>query len=75
MHPCYLKAALERNPQRGHRRISSEVTKGEAASIYFGVFDESILQQKKDFQYSGDGTRRPPLDNGECAACRLPILC
>lgn len=35
---------------------------GEAASIYFGVFDELILQQKKDFQFQGRN-RRPPLDN------------
>ena len=35
---------------------------GEAASIYFGVFDELILQQKKDFQFHGRN-RRPPLDN------------
>lgn len=35
---------------------------GEAASIYFGVFDELILQQKKDFFFQGRN-RRPPLDN------------
>lgn len=35
---------------------------GEAASIYFGVFDELILQQKKDFSFSGRN-KRPPLDN------------
>ena len=35
---------------------------GEAASIYFEVFDELILQQKKDFQFHGRN-RRPPLDN------------
>ena len=35
---------------------------GEAASIYFGEFDELILQQKKDFQFHGRN-RRPPLDN------------
>ncbi len=35
---------------------------GEAASIYFGVFDELILRQKKDFQFQGRN-RRPPLDN------------
>ena len=35
---------------------------GEAASIYFGVFDELILQQKKDFGFSGRN-RRPPTDN------------
>ena len=35
---------------------------GEAASIYFGVFDQLILQQKKDFSFQGRN-RRPPLDN------------
>ena len=35
---------------------------GEAASIYFGVFDELILQQKKDFVFKGRN-KRPPLDN------------
>ena len=34
---------------------------GEAASIYFGVFDQLILQQKKDFIFTGRN-RRPPLD-------------
>ena len=35
---------------------------GEAAQVYFGVFDELILQQKKDFSFNGR-TKRPPLDN------------
>lgn len=35
---------------------------GEAASIYFGVFNELILQQKKDFVFCGRN-KRPPLDN------------
>ena len=35
---------------------------GEAASIYFGVFDELILQQKKDFSFRGRN-KRPPMDN------------
>lgn len=34
---------------------------GEAASIYFGVFDELILQQKKDFYFHGRN-KRPPMD-------------
>ena len=34
---------------------------GEAASIYFSVFDEMILQQKSDFIFDGRN-RRPPLD-------------
>lgn len=35
---------------------------GEAASVYFRVFDQLILQQKKDFKFAGRN-RRPPLDN------------
>lgn len=34
---------------------------GEAASVYFSVFDELILQQKKDFSFTGRN-KRPPLD-------------
>jgi len=35
---------------------------GEAASVYFGVFDELILQQKDSFHFNVRN-RRPPLDN------------
>lgn len=35
---------------------------GEAASVYFGVFDEMILQQKADFRFE-KRSKRPPLDN------------
>lgn len=35
---------------------------GEAASIYFSLFDDLILQQKEDFFFHGR-TKRPPLDN------------
>jgi CRISPR-associated protein Cas1 len=35
---------------------------GEAASVYFSVMNELILQQKKDFQFSGRN-RRPPTDS------------
>lgn len=35
---------------------------GEAASVYFRVFDEMILQQKKDFSFQGRN-KRPPIDN------------
>ena len=34
---------------------------GEAASVYFSVFDDMILQQKGEFRFSGRN-RRPPLD-------------
>lgn len=35
---------------------------GKAATCYFGVFDQLILQQKDDFYFHGRN-RRPPLDN------------
>jgi CRISPR-associated protein Cas1 len=35
---------------------------GEAASVYFSVFDELILQQKDDFTFD-KRNRRPPMDN------------
>ena len=35
---------------------------GEAASLYFSVFDDLILQQKDDF-YFKTRNKRPPLDN------------
>ncbi len=35
---------------------------GEAASMYFSVFDDLILQQKGSFHFNGRN-KRPPLDN------------
>lgn len=35
---------------------------GEAAKLYFSVFDEMILQQKNDFKFQGRN-KRPPVDN------------
>jgi len=35
---------------------------GSAAKIYFGVFDQLILQQREDFTFK-ERSRRPPLDN------------
>lgn len=34
---------------------------GEAASVYFGIFDELILNQKEDFYFHGRN-KRPPRD-------------
>lgn len=45
-----------------HSKEELRGVEGEAAQIYFGVFDELILQQKKDFLFNGR-TKRPPLDN------------
>ena len=50
----YIQNAKSMDQLRGYE--------GEAASIYFGVFDELILQQKKDFLFQGRN-KRPPLDN------------
>lgn len=56
-----LKTAIDniRNCQsldelRGHE--------GEAATVYFRVFDELILQNKEQFCFKGR-SKRPPLDN------------
>ena len=56
----FLKQSLEliQNCQTKEQLRGYE---GEAASIYFGVFDQMILQQKKDFIFTGRN-RRPPLD-------------
>lgn len=35
---------------------------GEAAKLYFGVFDHLVLQQQSDFRFTSR-SRRPPLDN------------
>lgn len=47
-------AAMNMNQLRG--------IEGEAASVYFSVFDEMILQQKDSFHFD-KRNRRPPLDN------------
>lgn len=56
----YLKNSLEyiENCQTKEELRGYE---GEAASIYFSVFDQLILQQKKDFTFQGRN-KRPPLD-------------
>lgn len=35
---------------------------GEAASIYFSLFDDMLLQQKEDFKF-GTRSKRPPMNN------------
>lgn len=58
---AYLRDSLNyiRNSQSKEQLRGYE---GEAASIYFGVFDQLILQQKKDFKFQGRN-KRPPTDN------------
>lgn len=55
-----LKASLELI-QKAETLEQLRGYEGEAASIYFGVFNELILQQKKAFQFSGR-SKRPPMD-------------
>ncbi|MGL5676788.1 MAG: type I-C CRISPR-associated endonuclease Cas1c [Cellulosilyticaceae bacterium] len=50
----FAKGAIDVDQLRGYE--------GEAATCYFSVFDELILQQKDAFAFQGR-TRRPPLDN------------
>ena len=57
----FLKNSLEQI-QNADSKEQLRGYEGEAASIYFGVFDELILQQKKDFVFKGRN-KRPPLDN------------
>ena len=56
----FLKNSLEliQNSQSKDQLRGYE---GEAANIYFGVFNQLILQQKKDFVFKGRN-KRPPLD-------------
>lgn len=56
----YLKEAIE-NAMKAESSDSLRGIEGEAASVYFSVFDDMILQQKDDFRFSGRN-RRPPLD-------------
>lgn len=57
----FLKNALEQI-QKCESKDQLRGYEGEAASIYFGVYDQLILQQKEDFAFHGRN-KRPPLDN------------
>lgn len=56
-----LKHALE-FVQESENKEQLRGYEGEAAAIYFGVFNQLILQQKKDFIFTGRN-KRPSLDN------------
>lgn len=56
-----LKASLE-YIQNADSKGQLRGYEGEAASIYFGVFNELILQQKSDFKFESRN-KRPPTDN------------
>ena len=57
----FLKNSLEQI-QKCETKDQLRGYEGEAASVYFGVFNQLILQQKKDFFFHGRN-KRPPLDN------------
>lgn len=61
-----IKSSLLDNSLQALRRVSNEGEllgiEGEAASVYFSVFDDLILQQKESFKFKGR-SRRPPMDN------------
>ena len=57
----YLKESLKRIVECQDMAVLRGY-EGEAASVYFRVFNQLILQQKKDFTFDGRN-RRPPLDN------------
>lgn len=57
---AFLKEAMTRvMAAESKEQLRGE--EGEAARVYFGIFDELILQQKKDFVFLGR-SRRPPMD-------------
>lgn len=56
-----LKSAIERVAEAESFDILRGV-EGEAAQVYFSVFDDMILQQKDDFVFNGRN-KRPPKDN------------
>ena len=62
----YIQNAESKDQLRGYE--------GEAASIYFGVFNELILQQKKEFNFQGRN-KRPPKDNICVRSGRTGSLC
>lgn len=56
----YLQAAVT-NAEQATDADTLRGIEGEAASVYFSVFDDMILQQKGDFRFTVR-SRRPPLD-------------
>lgn len=56
----YLRAALSKAKQAADPD-SLRGIEGEAAQVYFSVFDDMILRQKEDFKFHGR-SKRPPLD-------------
>lgn len=63
-----LKRLQEDVPLNSMRGIE-----GDAAHVYFNVFDHLITSQKEDFSFQ-DRNRRPPLDNVNCLLSFLYTL-
>ena len=61
----HLQADLSLDQLRGYE--------GEAAKVYFGVFDHLITSQKEDFIFH-ERSRRPPLDRVNCLLSFLYTL-
>lgn len=57
----YIKSRIS-NLQRSKTLDEVRGIEGDCAKIYFGVFDEFILQQKDSF-FMHDRNKRPPTDN------------
>lgn len=57
----FLKSSVESMKVCPDTRKTIMGIEGDAASIYFNVFDEMILQQKDVFQFS-TRSKRPPMD-------------
>lgn len=56
----FLKESIQK-AQSCENADSLRGIEGEAAAVYFSVFDDMILQQKEDFYFKGR-SKRPPLD-------------
>lgn len=70
---AYLQSSMQ-TAMRAPDADSLRGIEGEAASVYFSVFDDMILQQKEDFRFSGRN-RRPPLDRVNAMLSFAYALC
>src|SRR5574341_1207535 len=69
---AFLKETLNALPQC--KNIGELMAfEGSAAKIYFGVFDQLILQQRESFSFQ-ERSRRPPLDNMNSLLSFLYVL-
>ena len=70
---AYLQNAIQ-NAANAPDADTLRGIEGEAASVYFSVFDDMILQQKDDFKFTGRN-RRPPLDRVNAMLSFAYALC